>query len=75
MPSYGLLDAGISYKIKIKKVGLKLRFSMNNVLDTRYVAEANDSYDANADYTTNLRNARGFYGFGRTWNVSLKFTF
>lgn len=75
LPSYGLLDAGISYKIQIKKVGLKLRFSMNNILGTRYVAEADDNFSANTNYNTLLSNARGFYGFGRTWNVSLKFTF
>lgn len=75
LPSYGLLDMGISYKIKIKKINLKLRFNMNNVLDTKYVAEANDNFMPNEPYSTTLGNARGFWGFGRTWNVSLKFTF
>lgn len=75
LPSYGLLDLGVSYKIKIKKIGLKLRFSMNNVLDTKYVAEADNNYRPNSDYNTLLNGARGFYGFGRTWNVSLKFSF
>jgi outer membrane cobalamin receptor len=75
LPSYGLLDLGVSYKIKIKKIGLKVRFNMNNVLDTKYIAEADNNYNANTEYDTLLKTARGFYGFGRTWNVSLKFTF
>ena len=75
LPGYGLLDAGLTYVIKLKKTTLKLRFNMNNVLDTKYIAEANDYYNPTEDYDTMLRNARGFYGFGRTWNVSLKFSF
>lgn len=75
LPSYGLLDLGVSYKIKIKRFGIKIRFNMNNVLDTKYVAEADNNYAPNTNYDTLLRGARGFYGFGRTWNVSLKFTF
>ena len=75
LPSYGLLDAGLTYRIKLKKTTLKLRFNMNNVLDTKYIAEANDYYRDGESYETMLRNARGFYGFGRTWNVSLKFSF
>ncbi len=75
LPSYGLLDAGLTYRIKLKKTTLKLRFNMNNVLDTKYIAEANDYYRDGESYETMLGNARGFYGFGRTWNVSLKFSF
>lgn len=75
LPSYGLLDAGLTYTIKLKKTTLKLRFNMNNVLDTQYIAEANDYYRDGESYETMLQNARGFYGFGRTWNVSLKFSF
>jgi outer membrane cobalamin receptor len=75
LPSYGLLDGGLTYTIKLKKTTLKLRFNMNNILDTKYIAEANDYYNPNESYETMLQNARGFYGFGRTWNVSLKFSF
>lgn len=75
LPDYGLLDLGLTYTIKLKKTTLKLRFNMNNVLDTKYIAEANDFQDESMSYEEQLQNTRGFFGFGRTWNVSLKFSF
>ena len=75
LPAYGLLDLGLTYTIKLNRNTLKLRFNMNNVLNTRYIAEANDFHDPNLTYQQQLQNARGFFGFGRTWNVSLKFSF
>ena len=51
---------------------------MNNVFDTTYIAESNSNIHAEAGSATwngiDTRNAVWF-GFGRTWNASLKYTF
>jgi len=78
LPSYGLLDGGLTYKIDINdQFAAKIRFNMNNMLDTEYIAETFDrlSYDDNGALLGNqgrLDDSSGFYGFGRTWNVGLK---
>jgi len=67
LPSYGLLNAGLSYQFDLDKAYVKVRVNGNNILDELYVAEANDG-----DFLT---NAGGFFGFGRTWSASLKVGF
>ncbi len=79
LPSYSLVDAGISYRHTFSdKLAATVRFNMNNVLDTEYVAELDtnvvddpDTADENEFYTRN----RGFFGFGRTWNASVRIEF
>ncbi len=68
LPTYSLLDAGLSYGFKLGGLDLTARFNMNNVLDEVYVAEL---------FTNNavLDDNRGFFGFGRTWNAGLKVRF
>lgn len=75
LPSYGLLDLGIAYRFKIKRYEFQIRANMNNVLGTNYIAEATDFYADNMSYEDMLKNARGFYGFGRTWNIGLRMDF
>ncbi len=67
LPSYGLLNAGLSYKFDLNKAYVKLRINGNNLLDELYVAEANDGEF--------LTDAGGFFGFGRTWSASLRVGF
>lgn len=79
LPAYGLLDASLSYKYDMKK-GRRLtaRFSMNNVLDKVYISEsATNIFVEDGDETWNGINTsnRVFFGWGRSWNVSLKFDF
>ena len=51
---------------------------MNNVFDTLYIAESNSNIHASTDSVTwngiDNRNSVWF-GFGRTWNASLKYRF
>ncbi len=95
LPSYGLMDAGISYKLlvgKYKNESLDLRFNMNNVLDELYIAESrtnifaddnvNNSNPALGTYASNNRLYDGvadanqvFFGFGRTWNFTVRYNF
>ena len=57
---------------------LSLRVNVNNVFDTLYIAESNSNIHKSADSVTwngiDNRNSVWF-GFGRTWNASLKYRF
>ena len=93
LPSYGLVDAGLSYKLLVgqdKSNSLNFRFNVNNVLDNTYIAESKTNYFA-SDYVSGTSGptyasagklykgvATGnqvFFGFGRTWNFSLRYNF
>ena len=75
LPSYGLVDLGLTYQIG---GGLSLRANVNNLLDTEYIAESNTNIHTDAGDTTwngvNVNNSVWF-GFGTTWNASLKYRF
>ena len=75
LPSYGLVDLGGTFSFG---TGWSLRANINNLLDTTYIAESNSNIHADASSTTwngvDVRNSVWF-GFGRTWNVSLKKSF
>tara|TARA_R110002126_G_scaffold154912_1_gene301953 strand:- start:1018 stop:3525 length:2508 start_codon:yes stop_codon:yes gene_type:complete len=74
LPSFGLADLGVS--TNVGKVSL--RININNLFDTTYIAESNTNIHAETDSTTwngvDVRNSVWF-GFGRTWNASLRYTF
>ena len=75
LPSYGLVDMGATWYLGNK---LSLRVNMNNVFDTLYIAESNSNIHATADSVTwNGIDNRNYvwFGFGRTWNASLKYRF
>ncbi len=75
LPSFGLLDLGATF---YANNGWSLRANINNLLDETYIAESNSNIHTDADSTTwngvDVRNSVWF-GFGRTWNVSLKYKF
>jgi outer membrane receptor protein involved in Fe transport len=75
LPSYGLVDLGATF---YAKNGWSLRANVNNLLDNTYIAESNSNIHADAGAVTwngiDVRNSVWF-GFGRTWNVSLKYKF
>ena len=74
LPSYGLLDAGLTGRFG----KFTARVNINNLLDATYIAESNSNIHATAGSTTwngiDVRNSVWF-GFGRTWNASLKYNF
>lgn len=93
LPNYGLLDAGISFKMLVdpKKTNtLDFRFNINNVLDKIYISESRTNIFAD-DYVSGTTGptyesagklydgvATGnqvFFGFGRTWNLTLRYNF
>jgi len=78
LDGYGLLDAGISYKHELNGFSLIVRANMNNVLDTEYISELQTNYlddPATTDANEFLTRNKGYYGFGRTWNLGIKVIF
>ena len=81
LPSYGLLDAGVSYKLRLGEgsKSLDFRANVNNVLDTEYISELRsavfvDSSTTNTYKGIDTRNS-GYFGMGTTWNFSVKYNF
>ena len=74
LPSYGLVDAGLTARAG----NFTFRTNVNNLLNTTYIAESNTNIHAtDASDTWNGVDTRNFvwFGFGRTWNASLKYNF
>ncbi|WP_438967206.1 TonB-dependent receptor [Flavobacterium sp.] len=90
LPSYDLVDAGISYKMfvgKDYKNSINFRLNMNNVFNEVYLSEITQSFSSGnvnglfpANTTDdsykgiNVKN-NAFFGLGRTWNVSIRYNF
>ena len=75
LPSYGLVDLGFTIQLGER---LSFRSNVNNLFDTLYIAESNSNIHATADSLTwNGVDTRNYvwFGFGRTWNASLKYRF
>ncbi|MDX1683802.1 MAG: TonB-dependent receptor [Saprospiraceae bacterium] len=68
LPSYGLVDAGLTWEFNFMGQDSKLRVNVYNLFDELYVSEA---FDTDGD----LLDTRGWYGFGRTWNATFKLNF
>jgi len=90
LPNYNLIDAGVSYKWDLANTteSVKFRFNVNNLLDTKYIAESSTNIfaddiksgtttyaQAGALYNGVATANRVFFGFGRTWNFSLSYNF
>ena len=78
LPSYSLVNAGISYRFDWDKIDATFRINVNNLFDETYIAELDTNVsddpsttEVNEFYTRN----KGFYGFGRTWNAGVKISF
>ncbi|MBU3820835.1 TonB-dependent receptor [Flavobacteriaceae bacterium XHP0103] len=82
MPSYDTFDAGISYKMLLgtdSRQSLQLRFNLNNVFDEVYLESVDGNLAASSDSSQNYKgvniNNTGRFGYGRTWNFSLRYNF
>lgn len=93
LPSYGLMDAGFSYKMLVgtnNSNSLNFRLNVNNVLDEVYISESRtnifaDDYvsgtsgptwaSSGQTYNGVANRNQVFFGFGRTWNFSLRYNF
>ena len=82
LPAYSLVDASLAYKFKVKKVGkITTRFTVNNLFDKKYISESWTNIHA-GDYGSTSNNWNGvdtgnqvFFGWGRSWNFSVKLRF
>lgn len=79
LPAYSLVDAGLTYDWKINdEYGLVLRLNVNNVLDEEYISESLTNIHAEAGDTTykgvSVKN-QAYFGYGRTWNFSMRLKF
>jgi len=78
LPAYGLLDAGISARLNLFGNLAIFRFNVNNLLNTVYISESETNIHADENSETwngiDVTNSVWF-GFGRTWNVSVSYTF
>lgn len=81
LPAYDLVDAGIAYRFKLSGVNVTWRVNFNNLLDEEYLSESDTNIVFNRDLDTREIGNNGsprnrvYYGFGRTWNTSLKISF
>ena len=78
LPSYGLVDLGSTLRFNLFGNDASFRVNINNLFDTYYIAESNSNIHASAGSETwngiDTRNSVWF-GFGRTWSASLKYSF
>ena len=74
LPSYGLADLGLTARVG----KFTFRGNINNLFDKVYIAESNTNIHADESSVTwngvDVNNSVWF-GFGRTWNASLKYRF
>ncbi|QHI37763.1 TonB-dependent receptor SusC [Kordia antarctica] len=81
LPAYTLFEGGMSYKWlvgKEKENNIFFRINVNNLFNTTYLAESQTNIFANPGDNTydGIDTAnKAFFGFGRTWNFSLRYTF
>lgn len=70
IPSYSTFDLSAGYSFDFGKVRATLSGNINNLFNQEYIADARDGSNHDWESAT-----RVFYGFGRTYNVRLKFNF
>ncbi len=68
-PDYTTFDASLRYGFDLGSFDATLTGRMNNIFDTEYIADARDGSGHDAS------SALVYYGFGRTFNFSLKLKF
>jgi iron complex outermembrane recepter protein len=95
LPTYDLVDFGISYKILLGKESrdnLTFRVNVNNLFDEIYLSELSSNikttdnisssnpslgtYESNGRVYNGIADGnQGYFGLGRTWNLSLRYNF
>lgn len=73
IPSAFVYDAHISYRFKIGSLNATWIANCNNILNEKYITDAKDNGAKTGGH--GWEDATVFYGFGRTWSMSLKVKF
>ena len=79
LPAYGLLDGGFTFDWQVNEdYKLVLRLNVNNVLDEEYISESLTNIHVEDGVDTykgvSVEN-QAYFGFGRTWNFSIRMKF
>ncbi|MFO7756233.1 MAG: TonB-dependent receptor [Bacteroidales bacterium] len=69
MPSYQLVDMFLRYRFDLGPYSSTLVGNVNNLFDTEYISDARDGG------SHSWRDSEVYYGWGRSWMVSLKINF
>ncbi|MGB1307553.1 MAG: TonB-dependent receptor [Oceanihabitans sp.] len=80
LPSYDTVDAGLSYKWLLGESNnsLQFRLNINNIFDEVYLeySDGNEHVETGDDSWKGVNtNNRVRFGYGRTWNFSMRFNF
>ncbi len=80
LPSYTLFDFGAYYKFNLGgNNAISIAGNVNNIFNTEYIAESltNTFPETGNAQTYKGLDARNkvFFGFGRTWNISMRYNF
>jgi len=79
LPSFGLLDGGISYNIYFKaQRSLRFRFNANNMLNKQFISQSDTNIHpeaGEAEWNGVNMNNRVYFGNGFTWNLSVAYKF
>ncbi|CAM1374038.1 TonB-dependent receptor [Tenacibaculum litopenaei] len=80
LPGHALIDAGVSYKWNLGgRKSINFRFNVNNLANETYISDGFTNQHVDASTTSTWRGIdtrnRVYFGFGRTWNGSVKFNF
>jgi iron complex outermembrane receptor protein len=69
LPSYNLFDFNLNYNFDLGNYKASLTGNVNNVFNTEYISDGRDGA------THSWNDALVYYGWGRSWIVSLKLRF
>ncbi|KPL16361.1 MAG: hypothetical protein AMS26_04835 [Bacteroides sp. SM23_62] len=69
VPDYHLMDLWLSYRFNLGPFRSTLVGNINNLFDTEYISDAEDGA------THDWQSAQVFYGWGRSWIISLRIHF
>ncbi|KLT67250.1 TonB-dependent receptor domain-containing protein [Pedobacter sp. BMA] len=83
LPSYGLVNLGMSYSFLLKNLPVTLRGNIDNVFNKYYLSESTSNYlystsTTAGDYEIGNNGSASnyvYYGFGRTWTLGLSIKF
>ena len=79
LPSYTLFDLGAYYNFSVGgNDRISISANLNNVFDTEYIAESLTNFfpgEGSTTYEGIDTSNKVFFGFGRTWNVALRYQF
>jgi outer membrane receptor protein involved in Fe transport len=80
LPGHTLANAGVTYKFDVtEKIKARFRLNVNNVFDTVYISDGYSNIHVNGSTTGTYQGIdvknNVYFGYGRSWNASMKFSF